>query len=371
MKKMIFTAVLAGAALFAACSGKSTSGVRMGSLSTFDSLSYAFGANIAGSVNYQMGDIPFDMKAVAKGVEEAALGKSSLDHDQAIELLQDYFMNKRGERARAVAEKRAAADSARMAEGDSTRVEYPRADEAMFESEKEREEISYAFGNDIGFNVAQMGMPIQVVWINKAMEEASEGKARMNDMEAQQYLQYHFTVKVPAENKAASEKWLAEVEKRSGVQKTGSGLLYKVVEAGDMEAKANDPRDEVAVHYVGRTREGKVFDASKFENFTKERQEMVRKSNPALFDEKGNLKEAEEPARFALNRVIPGWTEGMQLVGKGGKIILWIPAELAYGSRGAGRDIGPNEALEFEVELIDVVPFVEPAPAAEEEAPAK
>ena len=110
MKKMIFTAVLAGAALFAACSGKSTSGVRMGSLSTFDSLSYAFGANIAGSVNYQMGDIPFDMKAVAKGVEEAALGKSSLDHDQAIELLQDYFMNKRGERARAVAEKRAAAD---------------------------------------------------------------------------------------------------------------------------------------------------------------------------------------------------------------------------------------------------------------------
>lgn len=368
MKKMLYTAVLAGAAIFAACSGKSSSGVRMGSLSTFDSLSYAFGANIAGGMNYQMGDIPFDLKSVAKGVEEAALGKSSLDHDAAIELLQEYFMNKRGERARAVAEKRAAADSARLAQGDSTRVEYPRADEAMFESEKERKELSYAFGNDIGFNIAQMGMPIQVVWINKAMEEAVNGDPRMNEMEAQQYLQYYFTVKVPAENAAASEKWLAEVEKRSGVQKTETGLLYKVVEAGDMSAKATDPRDEVAVHYVGRTREGKVFDASKFEHFSKERQEMVRKSNPALFDENGNMKEAEEPVRFALNRVIPGWTEGMQLVGKGGKIILWIPAEMAYGQRGAGRDIGPNEALEFEVELIDVTPYAEPEPAAEEVA---
>ena len=59
---------------------------------------------------------------------------------------------------------------------------------------------------------------------------------------------------------------------------------------------------------------------------------------------------------FPLNRVIEGWTEGMKLIGPGGKIILYIPAELAYGNRGAGKDIGPNEALEFEVELIEVVP---------------
>ena len=78
---------------------------------------------------------------------------------------------------------------------------------------------------------------------------------------------------------------------------------------------------------------------------------------------------------FPLNRVIKGWTEGMKLVGKGGKIILYIPSELAYGPRGAGRAIGPNEALEFTVELIDVKPFEEPKPAeeaaTEEAAPAE
>ena len=117
-----------------------------------------------------------------------------------------------------------------------------------------------------------------------------------------------------------------------------------------------DPRDVVKVHYTGRTREGKVFDTSKFANRSKEQQEMIKKQRPDDFDK-------DEPVEFPLNRVIPGWTEGLQLVGKGGKITLWIPADLAYGARGAGRDIGPNEALEFEVELIDVVPFEEPAPA--------
>jgi FKBP-type peptidyl-prolyl cis-trans isomerase FkpA len=107
--------------------------------------------------------------------------------------------------------------------------------------------------------------------------------------------------------------------------------------------------------------DGTVFDASRFENRSKEQQKMMRLYQPSLFDDKGNLLEPSEPIEFPLDRVIKGWTEGMKLVGPGGKIMLYIPAELAYGSHGAGPMIGPNEALEFEVELIDVKPAeVEP-----------
>ena len=62
----------------------------------------------------------------------------------------------------------------------------------------------------------------------------------------------------------------------------------------------------------------------------------------------------DSPIEFALNQVIKGWTEGMKFIGKGGKIVLWIPASLAYGEKGAGDNIGPNEALYFDIELLDV-----------------
>ena len=133
-----------------------------------------------------------------------------------------------------------------------------------------------------------------------------------------------------------------------------------------MEKAAKNDEDVVKVHYTGKLQDGTVFDASRFENRSKEQQELMRLQQPSLFNEKGKLIEAEEPIEFPLNRVIKGWTEGMKLVGPGGKIKLYIPAELAYGRRGAGQLIGPNEALEFEVELIEVVPaVVEEAPVVE------
>ena len=171
----------------------------------------------------------------------------------------------------------------------------------------------------------------------------------------------YMMIVVPAQNKEKSEQWLASIEKKSGVQKTESGLLYKVEKEGDMSMRATDDRDVVKVHYKGTKSNGKVFDASRFADMPKMRQEIMKKQMPEAYDK-------DEPIEFPLNRVIKGWTEGMKLVGKGGKITLWIPSDLAYGPRG-NRGIGGNEALRFDVELIDVTPYEEPAPA--ETAPAE
>lgn len=332
MKKILFGAALFCAATLASCGGNKGT-VQMGSLSEFDSLSYSLGANIGYGMSYEMKDIPFNYKAIDKAIKEGAMDKASQTHEQSLDMLRDYFMNKRGDRARAIAAKRAEADSIRMASGDTTKMEYPAADPEMFASEAERDSISYAFGNDIGYNIKESNIPIQLVWIVEAMQNVRDGQPKMEEDAVNQYMQYYFMVKRPAENAEASKKWLEKMEKKSGVKKTESGLLYKVTREGDADTIARDSRDVVVVNYKGMTREGKQFDSS--------------------YDR-------GEPAEFPLNRVIAGWTEGLQLVGKGGAITLYIPSDLAYGQRGAGRDIGANEALQFEVEVIDVKPYVEP-----------
>lgn len=135
------------------------------------------------------------------------------------------------------------------------------------------------------------------------------------------------------ENKEKGEKFLASNKSKSGVEVTPSGLQYKIIEAGS-DVKPG-PKDTVFVHYKGTLINGDVFDES-----------------PADAD----------PIRLIMNRVIPGWTEGIQLIGEGGKVQLYIPAELGYGEMG-NQAIGPNETLIFDVELDSVKPFVEPAPA--------
>ena len=218
----------------------------------------------------------------------------------------------------------------------------------MFAGEEERSIISTAYGFDMGNNLAKNQFPLQLCWLVKGLEDAWAEDTKMSYDEVQDYLRDYLTVKIPAENKAESEKWLAKIEKKSGVKKTESGLLYKIIEEGDANMKPA-AADVVKVHYKGTTRKGVVFDASRFEDMPAERQEQMKLYSPDSYKE-------DTPVEFPLNRVIKGWTEGMQLVGKGGKIMLWIPAELAYGERGAGANIGPNEALCFEVELIDVTP---------------
>jgi len=127
----------------------------------------------------------------------------------------------------------------------------------------------------------------------------------------------------PEENQAAAEAFLAENTKKENIVTTASGLQYEILTEG--KGPSPSATTNVTVHYQGTTLDGKEFDSSYSRN---------------------------EPATFPLNRVIAGWTEGLQLMNIGAKYRFFIPSELAYGQNGAGADIGPNAALIFEVELL-------------------
>ena len=127
------------------------------------------------------------------------------------------------------------------------------------------------------------------------------------------------------DNKSIGREFLEENAKNDSVVQTTSGLQYMVLQEGT-GAKPG-PTDEVTVHYTGRLIDGTVFDSSV---------------------------ERGEPATFPLDKVIPGWTEGLQLMSEGSKYRFFIPSELAYGSKGAGEQIQPNSTLIFDVELIKV-----------------
>ncbi|MFI3285331.1 MAG: FKBP-type peptidyl-prolyl cis-trans isomerase N-terminal domain-containing protein [Rikenellaceae bacterium] len=366
MKKVIIASAVAGAFLMASCGGsKTTTGVTKGSLSEFDSLSYAVGLNLASMAKTQLADLPLDYDVLVESMVQSALGTNKVAHEDATAVLQDYFMTKRQPRAIAVEKSRDEADSVALANGaDSAAVASARAqltsDESMFESAEERTSISSSLGNDLGNSIVSSKIPAKTVWIEQAFTDLAADETKMTEQVANGLIQRYFTETLPENNRVASEEWLASIEKKSGVQKTESGILYKVEKSGDDSIMATDDRDVVKVKYTGKTREGKVFDSSRYDDMDEQRKEYMKTQSPD-----GTLPEDGEIIEFPLNRVIPGWTEGMKLVGKGGRISLWIPSDLAYGSRGAGADIAANEALYFDVELIDVVPYEEPAPAAE------
>ena len=126
-------------------------------------------------------------------------------------------------------------------------------------------------------------------------------------------------------NLAQGQAFLKENATKSGVHTTPSGLQYKVIAEG--HGKSPKATDTVLVHYRGTTIDGTEFDSSYKRN---------------------------EPISFPLNGVIPGWTEGVQLMREGGKMQLFIPSNLAYGSRGAGGVIAPDSTLIFDIELLKV-----------------
>lgn len=214
----------------------------------------------------------------------------------------------------------------------------------LYDDNFTREEVSAMMGKNMGAYVKSMETDFNMYWLKAAISDGLKVDApehidslmRLTEAQMQQTLTDFATRKreeaiaeqerLKVENAEASAKWLSEVEKKQDVKKTESGLLYRIDREGT-GAQATEDTDVVRVNYEGKTRTGKVFDSSY---------------------------ERGQDIEFPLNGVIRGWTEGMKLVKEGGQITLWIPAELAYGERGAGADIGPNEALEFKVELIEV-----------------
>jgi len=202
--------------------------------------------------------------------------------------------------------------------------------------------VSYILGVNLGTQLSQDSLIPSVDAIGAGVQDALDGKIKISEesrqaiiqafvtelqkkqMEKQQAEQAKAAESAP-KNLADGQKFLEENKSKDGIKVTASGLQYKIITPGS--AKKPKPTDEVTVHYKGTLIDGKVFDSS---------------------IDRG------QPATFPLNGVIPGWTEGLQLIGEGGKLLLYIPHNLAYGEQGIDAVIPPNSALIFEVELIKI-----------------
>ncbi len=208
------------------------------------------------------------------------------------------------------------------------------ASELKLDTPKNR--ISYTIGVNIGQDFKTQKMDVDPDVLLMGLKDTLSGKElQLTEEEMvqeiqnfQQEMQAKMVAEMEAQattNKAAGEAFLAENANQEGVVVTESGLQYKILEPG--EGDSPGPADVATVHYRGTLIDGTQFDSS--------------------YDR-------GQPATFPVGGVIAGWTEALQLMKPGAKWQLFIPAELAYGERGAGQDIGPNSTLLFDVELISV-----------------
>jgi len=196
----------------------------------------------------------------------------------------------------------------------------------------QEEKNSYALGANVGESFRNAGIEVKFEIFKEGFLDALKGENKFSMEEMQNcfnHIQEQLQAKQNQESnfeKEKGSKFLADNKKNDGIFVTASGLQYKVIVKGDGPKPA--ATDKVRVHYTGKTIDGQVFDSSV---------------------------ERGEPAEFPLNQVIPGWTEGLQLMSVGSKYMLYIPSELGYGDRGSGGIIKPGATLIFEVELLDII----------------
>ena len=213
------------------------------------------------------------------------------------------------------------------------------------ELETLEQKVSYLIGFNGAAELSAQGLEIDETAYIEGIKQYLAGSESIFSPEEAQGVFTDFQAKLQEEaqaefdslatdNAARSAGFLEENASKEGVITTESGLQYKVLEAGEGDLPTVD--STVQVHYEGKLINGEVFDSS-----------IARGT----------------PVEFALTQVIPGWTEGLQLMKEGAKWQLYIPSELAYGESGS-RSIGPNEALIFDVELLQAN-FVPEPPASE------
>lgn len=196
----------------------------------------------------------------------------------------------------------------------------------------DKERFSYAVGMQIGQNMKQQGTEIDSKSLVQGLQDGLSGAApkltneeMQAAVQAQQKREVTKRESVAKKNLETGQAFLADNKKKSGVVTRPSGLQYKVLKDG--KGKQPKASDTVEVHYRGTLLNGTEFDSSHQRNQT---------------------------ATFPVHGVIQGWQEVLPLMKEGAKWQVWIPANLAYGERGAGRAIGPNETLVFEIELLAV-----------------
>lgn len=213
----------------------------------------------------------------------------------------------------------------------------------------EKDKVSYIIGHQIGSSLKRDSLEVDTAVLLAGIKAAVAGEksaispedSRTIMTNLQKSLQEKAEAKQKVEgdkNAAAGKKFLQENGKKADVKTLASGLQYKVL----VEGKGDSPKatDTVSTNYKGTLLDGTEFDSSY---------------------------KRGQPAKFPVNGVIKGWTEALQLMKPGAKWQLFVPAELAYGPRGSGEQIGPNATLIFEVELLSVEapkPEASPSPDA-------
>jgi FKBP-type peptidyl-prolyl cis-trans isomerase len=209
------------------------------------------------------------------------------------------------------------------------------APEARLDTEDQQ--ASYAIGLDMGSSLAPAQGMLDVPALMKGIEDAINEIEPSLDQETRQAALQAFSSRVReaqmarmeeegAANREAGAAYLAENAAREGVTTTESGLQYEVLQEGD--GPTPDAEDQVRIHYRGTLTDGTEFDSSY---------------------------ERGQPAVFGVGGVIPGFSEGLQLMEVGSSYRFVIPSDIAYGPQGSGGVIGPDATLIFEVELLEIV----------------